>query len=92
MSELQKRALEMIRNGQAESIRCDLNPRGFAYCECAPKRCKPFDSRTLNALRRKGLIEIRESVRHADPVRYEPVSDRFPLDTGGVYYCRTLDK
>ena len=82
MTELQKRALEMIRNGQAESLRCNLDQRGFAYCECAPKREKPFNSRTLEALRRKGLIEITDGEKI--------ILGR--LDRGGWYFCRTLAK
>lgn len=51
-----------------------------AYCECAPKREKPFDHRSLEALRRKGLIDVWAGVIH--------LCSNDPLDSGGVYYCK----
>jgi len=57
----------------------------YAYCECAPKREKPFDYRSLTALRDKGLIEVSSVCRGA---RFVPLGSRAELESGGVYLCR----
>jgi len=61
----------------------------YAYCECAPKREKPYDHRSLTALRDKGLIEISSVCRGAT---FVPLGSTEGLMSGGVYLCRPKER
>ena len=61
---------------------------GTVYCECGPH--KPYSARTLDSLRKRGIIEM--YVRQAPPyTTQEPIQVSSMVTTHGVYFCRVIE-
>jgi hypothetical protein len=62
--------------------------RGF-YCECAPDTCKPWNVRTVKALKERGLIRVIDASLRGG---YRETDLRGYLDPGSLFYLTLTEK